>query len=146
MVKRIIVLGVLLFALLAYGGFVWATGSGDPGSASDPLVTRSFVERYISDRLSEIEIDVSQWKIVRVEAGGTVIGFAGTELVLRSGKAVCIDPTANGILNVTDGGNVFDGQAVPRNNMLVFPRSDGRGLKAKTTLYIMYRGKIEISY
>ncbi|MCL0078046.1 hypothetical protein M1N61_03250, partial [Peptococcaceae bacterium] len=146
MVKRIIVLGVLLFVLLAYGGFVWATGSGDPGSASDPLVTRSFVERYISDRLSEIEIDVSQWKIVRVEAGGTVIGFAGTELVLRSGKAVCIDPTANGILNVTDGGNVFDGQAVPRNNMLVFPRSDGRGLKAKTTLYIMYRGKIEISH
>ncbi|MCL0063086.1 hypothetical protein M1N11_02840 [Peptococcaceae bacterium] len=146
MVKRIIVLGVLLFVLLAYGGFVWATGSGDPGSASDPLVTRSFVERYISDRLSEIEIDVSQWKIVRVEAGGTVIGFAGTELVLRSGKAVCIDPTANGILNVTDGGNVFDGQAVPRNNMLVFPRSDGRGLKAKTTLYIMYRGKIEVSY
>ena len=146
MVKRIIALGVLLFALLAYGGFVWAKGSGDPGSASDPLVTRSFVERYISDRLSEIEIDVSQWKIVRVEAGGTVIGFAGTELVLRSGKAVCIDPTANGILNVTDGGNVFDGQAVPRNNMLVFPRSDGRGLKAKTTLYIMYRGKIEISY
>ncbi|MCL0032187.1 hypothetical protein M1N06_00210 [Peptococcaceae bacterium] len=144
--KRIIVLGVLLFALLAYGGFVWATGSGDPGSASDPLVTRSFVERYISDRLSEIEIDVSQWEIVRVEAGGTVIGFAGTELVLRSGKAVCIDPTANGILNVTDGGNVYNGQVVPRNNMLVFPRSDGRGLKAKTTLYIMYRGKIEVSY
>lgn len=144
--KRIAILGMILFVLLVYGSFVWATGSGDPGSTSDPLVTKSFVEKYVNDKLGEVEVDASQWLVEKIESGSVVTGLIGTELVLRSGKAVCIDPTTNGILNITNGGNVFDGQPVPHNNMLVFPRSDGRGLKAQTDLYIMYRGKIDVSY
>ncbi|MCD5407245.1 MAG: hypothetical protein LRZ99_06105 [Desulfotomaculum sp.] len=85
-----------------------------------------------------------RWK--KIEAGGIFEGAAGTEVVLRSGRATCIDPTTNGILNITSGGNVFNGQQVPLNNMLVIPRSDGRGFKADTPVYIMYKGGGAVKY
>ncbi|MCD5407107.1 MAG: hypothetical protein LRZ99_05400 [Desulfotomaculum sp.] len=146
MKKTIGIASVMILLLAAYGGLVWA-GGGDPGGATDPLVTRSFVERHVDERLAGIGVGGgNQWQVEKIETGGIFEGIGGTEVVLRSGQATCIDPTGNGILNVTSGGNVFNGQQVPQNNMLIIPRDDGRGFKADTPVYIMYRGGGTIKY
>lgn len=121
-----------------YAGMLWA--GGEPGTTADPLVTKSFVEDYVNEKLGTGS-GGSQWDVKVIQPGGTFLGGAGTEVVLRSGKATCIDPTTSGILDITSGGNVVDGQQIPANHLLVVPREDGRGFKAETEVIIMYRGK-----
>ncbi|WP_031514083.1 hypothetical protein [Desulfofalx alkaliphila] len=147
--KRIIaIVGIAVLLAAIYTGFGWAN-SGSPGSSSDPLVTRSFVERYVSDRLAGLgggQAAAGGWEIEEIKAGGIFEGAAGTEVVLRSGRATCIDPSKSGILNMTKGDNVHNGQKIPSNNMLIIPRDDGRGIKAETEIIIMYKGAGTISY
>lgn len=133
-------LAVLMIVL--YAGMLWA-GGGDPGTAADPLVTRSFVEKYVNEKIGE---SAGQWIIEEIKPGGVFKGGSGTEVVLRSGKATCVDPSTSGILDITNGGNVVDGQKVPSNHLLVIPRNDGRGFKADTPVIIMYKGSGAVEY
>lgn len=131
-----VVLGGALF-FLGYNGL--AAGSGEPGSVSDPLVTRSFVEEYVGQQL-----DVGfTWEIANLKAGEMFAGKAGTEVVLRSGRATVVDPTGSGLPNLTRGTNLTDTSAVPSNNLILVPRTDGRGLKATTNIIVMYRGNFD---
>ncbi|MBM7853697.1 hypothetical protein JOC37_000062 [Desulfohalotomaculum tongense] len=131
-----VVIGLAVLLVTVYAGMLWA-GAGEPGTSADPLVTKSYVEKYVNEKLGQ---GAGQWLIKEIKPGGVFKGGSGTEVVLRSGKATCIDPTTSGILDLTKGGNVVNGQKVPPNHLLVIPRNDGRGLKADTAIIIMYRG------
>jgi hypothetical protein len=145
MKKRLSILGLIILVLATFSGVLWAN-SGTPGSNTDPLVTRSFVEEYVSDQLGKGNQTGGQWLIEEIDAGGVFIGKSGTEVVLRAGKATVIDPSKSGILDITVGGNVVNGQAVPSNHLLVVPKDDGRGLKANTDIIIMYKGSGSVKY
>lgn len=162
---------LLLLLLLAGSGYVLADTS-QPGGADDPLVTRSYVLQQV-DMLKEqivllrqdldqnkqavdrIQQKVEQqgaaggsgtaWQIVELERGQILQGGAGCELVLRGGTATVLDPTGNGLSDLTAGTDPKNGAAVPRNHLLLVPRDDGRGLKATASkAWIMYRGSVTI--
>ncbi len=171
-----ILIGVLFAA--AWSGTLLAS----PGSESDPLVSKSYVDGLFNQIMNLIQnqggaaggglttaqknqlvTEVQDELMKRLEpvissgsggqstytpvfasAGQVVIGDEGCEIILRSGKAVGYVPVENGIVNATDGSEVFDGNTIKENNLLIIPRSDGRGVLAVSDSWFIVKGSYTI--
>jgi hypothetical protein len=165
-------------AVLLAGG-VWAgsllnltaEGAGvgsQPGTADDPVVTKSYVDQQIQKVLSggavttpttpvatatpspsiaptaiPSPVSSNESVIVDVKPGQTLIASAGAEFIVRAGKAVIFSQDSNGVADLTDGKDLTNGQAAPSNHLLSFPR-DGRGITVQEGqtlgLVVMVRG------
>jgi len=164
---------IAIFAVLAV--FISTTANATPGTPTDPLVSRSYVDTRIAEleetitALTRIIADMqvsgadfpthvpvppdTNWgqgtnrelfEVIRVESGSTLIGGASTEIILRAGQATVV-AGENGLVNVTSGQDIANGQTVPLNNLLIVPVADGRGLRFSTAAYIMVKGDFTIA-
>ncbi|MEW5763107.1 MAG: hypothetical protein AB1776_07915 [Bacillota bacterium] len=127
--------GVLVGAGYAYG----AAQSG-PGTPQDPLVTAGWVREQVIEKHL-------QWRTVVLQPGQTLVCRAGAEFVIRApvgNRGVVVDPTGNGLPDLTAGVNIAAGQTVPFNHLISVPASDGRGLRAVNRLWVMVRGECEV--
>ncbi len=128
-----------------------------PGSAQDPVVTKSYVDSVVSalqtkvDALEKAQAEVptgsaveapraATFTVVEVAAGSRLIGGEGTQFILRSGSAAAIDNGANGVSDLTSGADLKGGAAVEKNHLLLVPRADGRGISCTTKCYVMVLG------
>jgi hypothetical protein len=84
------------------------------------------------------------FEVVNVPAGQSVIGKAGTEIIVRAGSAKAIDNGEDGVSDVTGGRDLRGGVTVETNHLLLCPRDDGRGVYAASELWIMVRGDYEL--
>jgi hypothetical protein len=139
----------VLAVILLFGAVVArAAGTGDPGSVEDPLVTRSYVDSRISLQIGEaVNTNVEkymQWKVADLGPGQQLEGKAGTEIIVRAGNTVVVDPVGSGIPDVTAGANITAGKSVSLDHHLIIPRTDGRGISTRTKAIVMYRGEIVI--
>lgn len=163
-------------AVALLGGSVWvgslmnlkAEGAGvgnQPGTADDPVVTKSYVDQAIKQALnggvtpstpttpSKGEGTASNGsvsegvKIVEVKPGKILIASAGTEFIVRAGKAVIYSADSNGVADLTDGKDITNGGAVVNNHLLSFPK-EGRGIQVLEgdthNLTVMVRGGYQI--
>jgi hypothetical protein len=128
----LLVLVATLFAATSFWLGRASAETGEPGSASDPLVSKSYVE------------NVSRFQVVNVPAGARFVAEGGTEIVLRAGQARAVASDQGGILDVTGGTDLAQGATVVKNHLLVVPRTDGRGLQATSDLVLMVRGAYQI--
>jgi hypothetical protein len=164
---------VLVLVMLAAGRIVMA-GDFAPGSQQDPLVTQSYVEQrneqlkyYFEQRIGELSSLLQQmgdritamesspggaqpggtasvFEVVNVPAGKTLTGYAGTEVILRGGKATAIQSQLGGLADLTGGRDIGQGQVIPDNHLLLVPRTDGRGVKAGTDCIFLVKGRYDI--
>lgn len=137
--------------LLLLGLSPWhsdAESSSTPGSTSDPIVTKS----YVDQKLAEIQgggasASTSKLEVVTVPADKRIIVQDGGELIVRSGKAVAYSGDSNGLSDMTDGLDIAPGKAVAANHLILFPRG-GRGVqpdpKQKNGLIVLVRGSYEL--
>jgi hypothetical protein len=123
-------LAVIVISILGYSAF--AGTDDEPGGSNDPLVTQSYVDQYV------------QWKVAELKTGQVLLGHSGAEFIHRRGQAVIVDPTGNGIPDVSAGADIHEGSTVPVNHLLVIPRDDGRGIKARSPAVVMYRGGVTV--
>ncbi|GIP60184.1 hypothetical protein [Paenibacillus woosongensis] len=167
-------------AAMLIGGGIWAgsllnekvEGAGvtnQPGTADDPVVTKSYVDQQIQQALkggssnssSQGSTDSSssaqagntaasssdEVKIVEVKPGQKLIAAAGAEFVVRAGKAVIYSEDQNGVADLTDGKDITNGGIVTNNHLLSFPRA-GRGIQHQEgqthPLTVMVRGGYSI--
>jgi len=72
-------------------------------------------------------------------AGSRLIAAAGVEFILRSGEATVI-AGPNGLVDVTGGKDIADGQPVSPNHLILVPASDGRGLYFLSDSWLMIKG------
>ncbi len=119
------------------------------GSATDPLVTVSYVE----DRIAKLEdkIDAlegtpaaaasSVFKPVPFGAGVSVYFGESTQVILRSGRATAITSSAGGLSDLTDGVDLSSGVPIPKNHLLLIPKNDGRGFRLETDAVMMIMGE-----
>ncbi len=116
-----------LFALMivVFAGSVLSPISSQPGTQDDPIITRSYGEKFYG------------WRVEQLIAGNYILMKAGCEAVLRSGKAVV---SVNDIVSLTRGGSFSPGQSVPANHLLLSPKGDGRGIKIQSASYVLVRG------
>ncbi len=144
-----------IFCVTGYSTWADANSSG-AGSESDPIVTASYVTKYFSEEIQRfMDLTVKpyvaqyaggsmQWEVVELAAGQKLIGQAGAEIIVRTGRAVIVDETINGIPDLTAGADLKAGTPVTLNHHLVVPRSDGRGILAQDSVWVMYKGQASI--
>ncbi|MCL6601886.1 MAG: hypothetical protein K6T94_03345 [Paenibacillus sp.] len=141
-----------------------ADGAGigtQPGTADDPVVTKSYVDQQIQKALQGGTVSTPSpivtptptqapgsgstdgVVIVDVKPGQTLIASAGAEFIVRAGKAIIYSNDANGVADLTDGKDLTNGQAAPSNHLLSYPRA-GRGISVQNGqtlgLTVMVRG------
>ncbi|MFD0957897.1 hypothetical protein [Paenibacillus chungangensis] len=136
-----------------------------PGSAEDPVVTKSYVDEQIAKlkgsssnsgnsnggnntNTSGGNTASIKLEVVKVPAGQILMADAGTEVVVRVGDAVAYSSDTNGISDVTEGKDIKSGLPVPRNHLIWFPR-EGRGIQAAEgyaePLTVLVKGPYTIS-
>jgi hypothetical protein len=163
--KKLIALLAAAALILVVGCFSAVSADNTPGSASDPVVTKSYVDKFVSELRSslsalESKVDASgssgssggsgdtvpdtasaSFKVVQVGGGSKLLGAEGTEVILRSGSATAVDNATNdGIADLTDGSNLNGGTAITKNHLMLIPREDGRGIACSTDCYVMVKG------
>lgn len=160
-------------AAVLLGGGIWAgsvlnltaEGAGvtnQPGTADDPVVTKSYVDQAIQQAIkgggsaspgpsTSAENagtgSSDAVSIVELKPGQILIASSGAEFVVRAGKAVVYSEDSNGVADLTDGVDIANGGTVVNNHLLSFPR-DGRGIQVqegnKYNLTVMVRGGYKI--
>src|SRR5690606_26078088 len=122
-----------------------------PGTANDPIVTKSYVDEAVSKIVSEQLAAQSDTglKLIVVELmpDQKLFGGEGAEFIVRTGKAVAFSADASGIPDLTGAKDLTAGMAIPLNHLLLFPR-EGRGIelapKEKNSAIVMVRGAYEL--
>ena len=148
--KRIV--AATLVGLTIFASQVWADVAGAPGSADDPVVTKSYVDQKIQQALGgggSSEGTGTKLVVAELKAGKTLYGFEGTEFIVRTGNVISVaGVNGDGLTDITAGADLQAGAPVSANHLLLIARSDNRGLRLepgyKGTAYIMVRGKYEI--
>ncbi|MBQ8808344.1 MAG: hypothetical protein IJZ81_03460 [Clostridia bacterium] len=130
MKKRLVIILSVLCAVFVVGS------ASAPGTTQDPLVTKSYIDSMV--------IPATKFQIVNVPAGKTVIGTAGTEMILRMGECSIVGTQKGGVSDVTMGYDLADGVIVQGNHLLIVPLDDGRGVKTSTDCILMIKGGYEI--
>ena len=157
---------IAILAGLLLLSYFYIPAVAQPGTANDPLVT----QRYVDERIGELQAQIAlmQAQITALQqgqgtpggnqvAGGQVVPFtplfvprgstliaeAGVEFILRSGSANVI-AGPNGLVDVTAGRDIGNGQAVSRNHLMLVPATDGRGLSFVTDAWLMIKGGFTI--
>lgn len=125
----------------------------DPGSSSDPLVSKSYIEdtlmpqikTLISDEVAKRDSKTgTSFTVVSLKAGQKLMCDAGCELILRMGNATVIATEKGGLADTTGGYDLANGSAMPSNHLLIVPVSDGRGITALNDVLVMAKGYYEI--
>ncbi|MDR1573677.1 MAG: hypothetical protein LBS24_05160 [Clostridiales Family XIII bacterium] len=127
----------LVVLLCVVGTAAVRAASGAPGSEGDPVVTKSYVDKQLSEA-------GGVFVPAEVAAGGRLICGAGAELIVRSGEATIVSNENNGVPDLTEGLDLMTGAPAPPNHLLLVPRDDGRGVAAVTDLWVMVRGAYTI--
>ena len=127
----------------------------EPGADDDPLISKSYVDsilipkiqKMIDSKFSEVSVnggsesaDGAKFVVVEASEGDEIICTAGTELILRMGKATVIATQKGGLADTTSGYDLEDGKSMPSNHLLIVPVADGRGIKADTDIIVMIKG------
>lgn len=143
----------MAFMAVTYGG------DAEPGSEDNPLITKLYLDDIVEDikgSIEKLEAKIaslekggssqaaSSWEVIQVEAGKSVLGGEGTEIVLRSGVATALDNGANGISDLTAGADLMGGTSIVQNHLLLVPRQDGRGIKCQNSCWVMVLGAYTI--
>lgn len=85
----------------------------------------------------------SVFSVVTVEAGKKLVGGVGTELLLRSGTAVCVAASEPGLIDATDGTTLASGGALVQNH-LYLSAAEGRGFTASAPCTVLVRGSYSV--
>ena len=76
---------------------------------------------------------------VTLEAGQTLTGGVGTEVLLRQGAALCSAPGDPGLVDTTDGSTLSSGGALAANHLYLMTAA-GRGVAAQERTVLLVRG------
>lgn len=129
---------VALIAIVIVAGAAGVSGAeSGAGSAQDPVVTKSYVDTLFA---TVSKGGASIFLVVEVPAGARLIGEAGTEMILRGGKATALDNGVDGISDLTAGKDLKSGVSVTTNHLLLVPKADGRGISCSTQSWVMVKG------
>ena len=128
----------------------------NPGSADDPLITKSYITSVVMPELEDyvkaevkkqvsggVSVTAERFEVISLSAGEKIICENGTELILRMGSATIIATQKGGIADTTAGYDLPNGTQMPSNHLLIVPVADGRGIIAQNDVLVMVKGGFE---
>ena len=142
-IKKIVIVAVILIICTAgvfkAGMYVGAANDAKPGSVNDPLITKSYLDSYMSSFNLSGNSETSGYEKVTLSKGSTLVGYEGTEILLYSGNANAYVKGAS-LVNVTMGEACADGMTLGKYCVYVCPDSDS-GIKAQSSVVVYVKGK-----
>lgn len=158
-----VMLGVLCTTVI---GSVSIAAIGEAGSDTDPIVSKSYVEKRLTEletkiagsntaamdqKLSQLQVQIdalakntgvsgADFALVQVKAGSTLTFSESAMLILRAGSAKTIVGPGGGLSDLTIGTDLVEGQAIVGNHLILVPRNDGRGVKITGDSWLMIKG------
>ena len=137
------------------------------GTDNDPLVTLSYLkETFTKDILKQVDEKIaarnnqlaqqvggqvgtgaqtaSEFTVVTLSNGQVLTGDIGCEVLLRVGTAVCVSPSAPGLIDESGAAVLNNSEALVQNHLYMMT-IEGRGVKATAaTTKLMVRGSYTI--
>lgn len=139
--KKICIVAVILLicgaGLFKAGMTVGAAGNAEPGSVNDPLITKSYLDSYISNLGITGNTQTGYSKVI-LEKGKTIVGREGTEIMLYSGSANAYAKSAD-LVNMTMGEVVDDGMSLGKYCVYLCPDADA-GVTATSDVVVFVKG------
>ena len=139
MKKIAIVLVIVIIGsvgLFKAGVMVGAAGEAKPGSVNDPLITKSYLESYISSLGLSGDSKTSGYSKKEIKKGATLIGAEGTEIMLYSGSANAYAKNEK-LVNLTMGEACDDGMTLGKFCVYMCPdKSAGFVAVSDVVVYI----------
>ena len=153
---------LMLISCLAMTGVSLAV---EPGSASDPLVTLSYLnETFLGQIMTQVDQKIAArnsqllqqsggtgsassaaFTVVTLSKGQTLTGGIGCEVMLRIGSASCVSPSNPGLIDETTAAALNNGGALAVNHLYMMT-IEGRGVKAgAATTKLLVRGTYTIA-
>ena len=153
---------LMLVSCLAMTGVSLAV---EPGSASDPLVTLSYLnETFLGQIMTQVDQKIAarnsqllqqsggtgsassaEFTVVTLSSGQTLTGDIGCEVMLRIGSASCVSPSNPGLIDETTAAALNNGGALAVNHLYMMT-IEGRGVKAgAATTKLLVRGSYTIA-
>lgn len=154
-----VILAVTVLAAFA------AMAAGGAGSQTDPLVTLSYLRdtftgqvmdkvdtllagrdaalrKELGDKLSQLPAGTAgeTYSAVTLDAGQTLRGEAGCEVLLRSGSARCAGEGT--LMDATSGGELGEGSALAANHLYLMP--DARSITTADGATLLARGSYTV--
>lgn len=86
----------------------------------------------------------ASWSVVQIEAGKTLTGSVGCEVILRIGAATCVASGTPGIINLSDGTDLANGGELKTNNLYIVT-VNGRGVASSGGCTVLVSGSYTIS-
>lgn len=137
----------------------------EAGSPQDPLVTLSYlnetfmntimtrVDEKIAARTGQLGGQVpgigssaaSVFTVVTLSDGQTLTGDIGCEVMLRVGAAVCVAPSAPGLVDETTAGILNNGGALAQNHLYMMTIENRAVRAAAATTKLLVRGSYTIA-
>lgn len=99
------------------------------------------------DTDTEVSTPVSSgYEVVYMKKGAKMLAKTPCEIILRTGSAIVVSITSNGLNDITNGDELLNAVGVPLYHCLLVPRgNDGRGIQITSSdAYVMVRGEYEI--
>jgi len=86
----------------------------------------------------------ASYTAVELADGQTLFGFAGCEVILRSGSATCVADASStpGMVDTTDGGSINNGAGLKANHLYLMTAD--RGVRASGAVTLLVRGEFII--
>lgn len=156
--------GLSLVLALVLGIGIGSYAAGGYGSASDPLITLSYLEdkltpeilEQVEDMLDERQNDMVKefnkllsgqgavssdgYSVVTLNNGQTIVGEVGCEVMLRIGSAVCSAQYSPGLIDTSAGSSINNGAALTANHMYMVTIA-GNGVTATASgVKVLVRG------
>ncbi len=147
---------------------LFVSADNEYSSKDDPLVSLSYVNDVLTPEIvtavmNKIEkeyvkisdlssVAAGKYAEVSLKKGQTLMAGSCCELILSSGASFAVVTSSNnlkdgvGILDLTIGSVIVNGETVPNNHYLVIPKADGRGITVDSdTALVLVRGDYNIT-
>lgn len=132
----IVIIGSL--GIFKAGMEVGAAGEAKPGSVNDPLITKSYLESYISSLGLTGNSASSGYAKVVLKKGTTLVGNEGTEIMLYSGSANAYAKSEQ-LVNLTIGEACDDGMTLGKFCVYMCPDKSA-GIVAMSDVVVYVKG------
>ena len=126
------------------------SGNGNTTGTNGGTISSADKEEIVNSVMEQLSglsggTDSSTYKPVSAIKGQVIIGGEGSEIILRSGQAVGYCTGTDGIVNATKGTEGFNDTNIEKNNLLIVPRNDGRGVRVTTEeAWFIIKGSYQI--
>ena len=103
----------------------------------------------LTTKVGELEAAAGEYdgyQVVYLKKSAKLLAESPCEIILRSGSAIAVSITSNGVNDISDGTELYNASAVPLYHCLLVPRGgDGRGIQITSDeAYVMVRGDYQI--